>query len=313
MPAASCHDTSEATAAKRSDSEERTLMDPSVIEAPDCEDRECCLVQIYPAEIVDGMVLMERDTLIAGRDESCELWLADSSVSRRHAEFRRINDSYEVSDLGSTNGTLVNGDPVRSRLLVSGDSIKLGSYLFKFLSAGSIETAYYETVYSAMTIDALTGAFNKSYLLDNLNREIARAQRHDRPLALVMTDIDKFKLVNDTHGHLVGDEVLKEFGRRLSEVSREDDLFARYGGEEFSLVLSETPLESAVQITERCRAAIASEPFVTAAGPLEITASFGLTMLTDDRSVTPEDLIGEADAFLYQAKHAGRNCVVGPL
>lgn len=292
--------------------EDCTLREPSVFEDPDCQDSECCLVQIYPANITDGMVLMERDTVVVGREEQSDLWLADSSVSRRHAEFRRVGDGYEVSDLGSTNGTIVNGERVRTHLLQSGDSIKLGSYLFKYLSAGSVETVYYETVYSAMTIDALTGAFNKSYLLDNLQREIARSQRHERPLAVIMTDIDRFKSVNDTHGHLVGDEVLKEFGRRLRSVCREDDLFARYGGEEFCLVLSESDPTVAAQMAERCRATIASEPFTTAVGPLEITASFGFAVLTDTRQVTPTDIIGEADERLYDAKRGGRNCVMGP-
>ncbi len=291
--------------------EDLTLAELSSFAEPNCEDRDCCLVQIYPADIIDGMFLMEKNTLVVGRDPNCDLRLEDSSVSRRHAEFRRVDNSYDLCDLGSTNGTLVNGELIAGRELQSGDCMKFGSYLFKFLSAGSIETVYHETVYSAMTIDALTGAFNKSYLLDNLKREIARCQRHERPLALVMTDIDRFKSVNDTYGHLAGDEVLKEFGRRLLEVCRQDDLFARYGGEEFTVALPETHLEEALEIAERCRKVLASKPFQTSVGPLEITASFGVATLPSDRLVSPTDLIGEADDRLYQAKESGRNCVVG--
>lgn len=292
--------------------EEATLREQTAQEMPACEDRDCCLVQIYPADVIDGMILMEKDTIVVGRDGQCDLHLPDNSVSRRHVEFRRVGDGYELSDLRSTNGTLVNNEPISCHLLESGDRIKIGSYIFKFLSAGCIENAYHETVYSVMTIDALTGAFNKSYMLDNLQRELSRCERHDRPMALVMMDIDKFKSVNDTYGHLVGDEVLKELGRRMGEVCREDDLFARYGGEEFAMILCETDLEDALDMAERCRHVVAVEPFETAAGPLEVTASFGVATRMDDQPETPTDLIATADERLYQAKKGGRNRVAGP-
>lgn len=292
--------------------DDATLPEQDSYYETDVVDRECCLVQIYPADVIDGMTLMQKDSILVGRDQSCDLLLEDSSVSRRHAEFCRVNDSYDLRDLGSTNGTLVNGEAIKNRELKSGDCIKFGSYLFKFLSAGSIETVYHETVYSAMTIDALTGAFNKNYLLDNLQREIARCQRRERPLAVVMSDIDKFKSVNDTYGHLVGDEVLKEFGRRLLDVCRDDELFARYGGEEFSLVLMETDFEEAMVTAERCRAVIAEKPFDTSVGPLNITSSFGVALMPSDKPVSPTSMIGEADERLYQAKQCGRNKVIGP-
>ena len=163
-----------------------------------------------------------------------------------------------------------------------------------------------------MTIDALTGAFNKSYLLDNLQREIARCHQKGHDLAVVMSDIDNFKSVNDTHGHLVGDEVLKKFGQRLLEVCREDDLFARYGGEEFSLVFAESDEDEATMMAERCREVIADRPFQTSIGPLYITSSFGVSMMSSDQLVSPIDMIGEADGRLYLAKRWSRNQVVGP-
>lgn len=293
--------------------EDRTLMDPSVFDEPTpVEADDCCLVQIYPADVIDGMLRLEQSSLVLGRDTNCDLHLPDASVSRRHAELRRLEEGFEVTDLGSTNGTLVNGEEVSSRILSSGDCLKVGSFLFKFLSADSIETAYHETVYSALTIDALTGAFNKSYLLDNLQREIARQTRSARPLAVVMTDIDRFKSVNDTHGHLVGDEVLREFGKRMAGACREGDLFARYGGEEFCLLMPDTTTEEAIEVAERCRQAIADETFDTASGPLGVTASFGVEILTGGGEAKPNDLIGVADERLYEAKQGGRNRVVGP-
>jgi len=271
--------------------------------------QDCCLVQIYPADVIDGMLRLGRGSLVIGREQGCDLVLPDGSVSRRHAELRRNGDDYYLSDLGSTNGTLVNGERVDDRRLETGDCLKFGSFLYKFLAADSIETAYHETVYSALTVDALTGAFNKSYLLDNLKREIARTSRNGRPLAVVMADIDRFKAINDTHGHLVGDEVLREFGRRLGVACRDGDLFARYGGEEFCLLMPDTEAAEARSVAERCRAVVADEPFPTAIGPLDLTASFGAEVLAGGAHSTPSELIGAADARLYEAKASGRNRV----
>lgn len=288
--------------------EDATLLAPAAGPA-DVDDQECCLVQIYPADVVDGMLLLEENTVVAGRDSECDLYLHDGSVSRQHAEFISDGKGYRLRDLGSTNGSLVNGQPVDDVELRSGDTIKLGCFMFKFLAAGSVESQYHETVYTAMTRDALTGAMNKRYLLEAMQREIARCRRQENPLAAVMLDIDHFKSVNDTHGHLVGDEVLREFGQRLGAVCREYDLLARYGGEEFCLVLFGSDKAEAIESAERCRQAVCATPFETAVGPLKITASFGISVLDPTQEQSPTDLIHLADMRLYDAKEAGRNCV----
>ena len=194
---------------------------------------QSCLVQIYPPDVVDGMVLIEADELMIGREANSDLVLPDNSVSRQHAVIRQTDQGYEIQDLGSTNGTFVGGQAAKHTFLKSGDTIRFGSFLFRFLSAGSVESQYHETVYSALTRDALTGTMNKRYLLETLSRSIATAIRQKHPMTVVMIDIDHFKAVNDTYGHLVGDEVLREFGRRVGDACREGDLVARYGGEEF--------------------------------------------------------------------------------
>ena len=277
---------------------------------------ECCLVQIYPADVVSGMLLLEADHLVVGRDAAVDLVLVHGSVSRQHAEFVKSPEGYSIRDLGSTNGSFVNGERVQENRLRSGDTVQIGCFIFKFLSANSVETKYHETVYSAMTRDALTGAMNKRYLNESLDREIARAIRQQQTLSLLMIDIDHFKRVNDTHGHLVGDEVLRQFGARILESCRSDDLLARYGGEEFCLVLCSTAREDALMIAERSRAVVADRPFETAVGPLGITASFGLACLDPSSSDAPsahrsEELIRRADERLYDAKNSGRNRVVG--
>lgn len=292
-----------------SDDGDTTMRQSHSVPVTSQADNQCCLVQIYPADVVSGMLLLEADRVVAGRDISADLLLEDTSVSRQHAELIRQGNGYLIRDLGSTNGTLVNGGRMMEHTLRSGDTIKLGSFIFKFLSAGSVETKYHETVYSAMTRDALSGAMNKRYLLESLPREVARAVRQRQALSVLMLDIDHFKSVNDNHGHLVGDEVIREFGTRMLSGCREDDLLARYGGEEFCLVLCSTDREAALQIAERNREVISGTPFTTNAGPLSITVSFGVSCLNPSTPETVEDLLRRADAKLYEAKRSGRNCV----
>lgn len=272
--------------------------------------KQCSLVQIYPAHIVDGMLRLNGETVTFGRDAHCELTIADHSVSRRHACLEHSDSGYLLRDLGSTNGTFVNERRIDSILLKGGECIRIGSFIFKFLSADCIEAQYHETVYDALTRDGLTHAFNKSYLLDALGYEMARSRRCGRSLCLLMLDIDYFKQINDTHGHLAGDEVLQEFCRRMSSVTRSDDFLCRYGGEEFAIVLGETAVADALDTAERCRAAVAALPFQTSAGDFPVTVSIGLVELPlESEEWTPSTLIQAADVQLYRAKDSGRNRV----
>ncbi|EMI46353.1 diguanylate cyclase [Rhodopirellula sp. SWK7] len=290
---------------------EATMQQQGFHTPDDAVGNESCLVQIYPADVIDGMLLLEHDFLTIGRDIACDLVLDDASVSRRHVQLIRTPEGHALQDLGSTNGTLVNSIPIQGRhVLNSGDNISIGSFIFKYLSAGSVESQYHETVYLSLTRDALTGTMNKRYLLESMQREMARSLRRSQSLAVVMMDIDFFKSVNDTHGHLVGDEVLREFGKRLLSTCREDDLLARYGGEEFSLLMASTERDEAIEIAERCRAVIGGKPFATAIGPLDITASFGVACYDGDRMMKAVELIKIADDRLYEAKRDGRNRVV---
>ncbi|MBT8369964.1 MAG: sensor domain-containing diguanylate cyclase [Desulfobacterales bacterium] len=163
-------------------------------------------------------------------------------------------------------------------------------------------------------IDSLTGCYNRGYMNEVLPREITRALRYKRPLALAMCDIDHFKKVNDTYGHLSGDEVLKEFVRSILELIRaETDWLARYGGEEFLLMLPETQLQNAFSLAERLRKHLARKVIKTEDDSISITASFGVTGFNASNpphNVTPEALINMADKYLYEAKKKGRNRVI---
>ncbi|GAB6094979.1 hypothetical protein JCM14469_12310 [Desulfatiferula olefinivorans] len=157
--------------------------------------------------------------------------------------------------------------------------------------------------------DPLTGCYNRRALEGILNHDLHNAHRHQRPLSLIMMDIDHFKTINDTHGHLVGDEVLRRLSVEIPEVVRKSDTLARYGGEEFVIVLPEASADQAVVIAHRIRKRIETLTIsLTGRRNLTFTASFGVAEATpDDDSIS---LLAEADAMLYEAKRRGRNGVV---
>lgn len=156
--------------------------------------------------------------------------------------------------------------------------------------------------------DALTGVYNRRGLFQLGEFEFERALRIQRPFCALMLDIDHFKKINDTHGHTVGDQVLRQMADRCRRSSRVIDLIGRYGGEEFSILLPETNLESAHQIAKRLHETIINTPFKTEAGDLPITVSLGVA--ETDPNDTLNTLIEKADKALYQAKHSGRDRIV---
>ena len=159
--------------------------------------------------------------------------------------------------------------------------------------------------------DSLTTLLNKRSFEEAFTRDLARAERQQQPISIVMLDLDRFKNINDTHGHQAGDDVLKQVGKRIKATLRTSDVAARYGGEEFIMILPQTNLNEARITAERVRVSIAREPIDTCAGKLEVTASLGAASrrgkaLREQGSA----LIANADAALYKAKRTGRNCVV---
>lgn len=155
--------------------------------------------------------------------------------------------------------------------------------------------------------DALTGLANRANLLPRLTQSLAVAIRNGEPLCVIMADLDRFKQVNDTYGHQVGDQVLRDTAVRMRTALRDFDLVARYGGEEFIIVLRNTSLEVALQVAERVRLRIGGHPFNKVDADLKVTISQGVALAHPGDSV--DSLIQRADAALYAAKQAGRDCV----
>jgi diguanylate cyclase (GGDEF)-like protein len=273
--------------------------------------REACLVHIYPTGPTMGCRYPLTDrVLVIGRGDDTDIRIADHSVSRKHALVEPSPEGYYVSDQNSTNGTFVNDKPLDApRLLRDGDYLRVGNCLYRYLAGGNIEAEYHEEIYRLTILDGLTQIHNARYLNEFLEREVVRSQRHNRPLSLLALDIDRFKALNDSLGHLCGDFILRELAQVIRGNVRQEDLFARCGGEEFVLVLVETTPEGAALVAERLRAAVAAHQFRFESTPINLTISLGVANTTGDPEITPTALRKAADEKLYEAKRTGRNRV----
>jgi diguanylate cyclase (GGDEF)-like protein len=273
-------------------------------------ERSSCLVRLYPADGIGEFLALTDEPLTIGRDATSGLELSDDSVSRNHAFLECVDGDFVLADLGSTNGTYVNDQRIDTRRLSPGDRLRFGNQIFKFLSADRIEAEYHETVYGMMTTDGLTQVHSRRYLMEVVERELHRTQRTRRPLSVLMIDVDRFKEINDTYGHLTGDEVLVELCRRARAQLRRDEVFARYGGEEFALVMSDTPLSEGHEVAERLRQSIADRPFQTEQGLIPVTVSIGIARTIGEQPLSALEFLDRVDRQLYAAKQAGRNRVV---
>ncbi len=268
-----------------------------------------CLVVIYSS---DGRQLGKRHLLTTepmamGRGSENTIVLENDSVSRRHCRIEKRGRLYFVQDLNSTNGTYVNDELITDYQLRRGDQVKVGDTIFKFLSGSDMEAQYHETIYKMTIVDGLTGVNNKRFLLETMEREIPRARRHQRPLTFVMFDIDHFKHINDTYGHLAGDYVLKELAQLVKARLRPDDVLGRYGGEEFAIILPETDCPGGVSIAEELRKLIEGHAFMFEQERIQVTVSFGAAQIEEGWDVLK--FIKAADEKLYAAKREGRNRV----
>jgi diguanylate cyclase (GGDEF)-like protein len=284
-----------------------TVSEPDSVSFPGSRTEFAYLVMIY-GEYLGRRYSIEERPLIIGRSPDCDIQLTDDCVSRVHCRVTPANTGIIISDLDSTNGTYIDGDSVTARSLRDGDRIKIGRSIFKFLTGDNIEHAYHEEIYRLKTTDGLTGAYNKRYFEEDLERELFRFFRYKRPLSLLMIDIDLFKKVNDEYGHLAGDRVLTLLGQIISKDVRREDTFCRYGGEEFAILMPEMGLQDAILLAERIRKLIADTKFEFEGYEIPVTISLGAAE-ADMGMNGPEDFVRVADERLYAAKEKGRNCV----
>ena len=271
------------------------------------------LVVVYGNKLGKAHYLQQGQTII-GRAETSDIHLDEDSISRRHAAVTVAHAEVTVRDLDSTNGLFVNGHRVSQADLKDGDRLHLGETVLKFLSSANTESQFHENVYRLMTVDDLTQAYNRHYFHESLKREMSRVIRYRRSLSLAMLDIDRFKSINDTFGHLAGDEILKAFVALIRQNIRQSDLLARYGGDEFAIVLPEAGAEAALQFCEKLRGIVGAHAFRYQQQVIEATISIGLQSYEhSDGEKTVSQLVAAADARLYEAKKAGRNRICAGL
>ncbi|MEC9072122.1 MAG: GGDEF domain-containing protein [Myxococcota bacterium] len=264
--------------------------------------------------VVSGYALgsiysLEDEPMTIGRDPVNTVVIEDVGASRRHVEIERLCERAVIRDAGSKNGTFVNDEQIEERLLQDGDLIHVGRTTYKFLAGNNVEHSYYEGLHEVAMQCALTELPNRRYFDEVLAREMARARRHGRRLVLLLADLDRFKSINDDHGHVAGDMVLREFSRLIRDRVRNSEFFARFGGEEFAFVMPEADIEGAWIFAETIRRKIEAQRFDCNGTILNVTVCIGGAALTEDMK-GPEDLIAAADERLYEAKRAGRNRVV---
>jgi diguanylate cyclase (GGDEF)-like protein len=257
-----------------------------------------------------GKMIRVEEEVSIGRSPKASLRLTGDGVSRLHARFFRTGGVTYVEDLGSTNGTFVNGTRVRSAVALSdGDKIQIGaSFLLKFSMQDTLEQRFQQQLYEAALRDPLTKVFNRRALEDRLETELSHLTRHGSALSVMLFDLDHFKSINDTYGHLAGDHVLRAFAALVQGMTRREDFFARYGGEEFVMLCRSTTLEQAKLLGERVRGALERERVAFDEQKLPVTTSVGIAAAWP--RATASEVLNVADAALYAAKKAGRNRVV---
>ena len=258
-----------------------------------------------------GTMIKVGDEVVLGRSSKAGLRIEDDGISRMHCRLRQKGGKTFLEDMGSRNGTFVNGDPVLNQPLSDGDKIRIGSTtILKFTYQDDLDESYQQQLLDAALRDPLTDALNRRHLMERFDAELQFAARHRTPVSLIVIDLDHFKSVNDTKGHLAGDQVLKQVAARITAQLRVEDIFGRYGGEEFCVVCRGINLAQSKIVAERLRKAIASSPVPFEDDEIPVTASFGIAVYPDVDAKHPDDLFKAADEALYKAKEQGRNCVV---
>jgi len=251
-----------------------------------------------------------REGATIGRSIECTIRVDHESLSRVHARVVRLGRDYLLEDMESLNGCFVGDNRVARATLQDGDRLRLGSSIdLRFHLVCDEEEHAIVRLYEAGLRDPLTGLSNRKQLEETLRAELSFARRHGTDLALVMSDVDRFKAVNDTYGHLVGDTVLRHVSQVFAATVRTEDVVARFGGEEFVVVARSTSLRGGQLLAERLRRALETNPLSVRGDTLLVTASFGVSSLASTVDASAATLLASADGRMYEAKAMGRNRV----
>ncbi len=249
-----------------------------------------------------------QDSLTIGRDPEAGVVLTDSGVSWQHAMIEDHGDCWAVVDLGSTNGTVVNGKKVSNAPLAPNDKIVLGRTIVRFEVQDALEQAYDDELQRMLNIDDLSGLFQRRRFDTELAALLEGARQSDRPLALLVMDLDGIKTINDSHGHLFGAYVIGESGKVIGKTLGVRGVASRFGGDEFCAAVPNADAAAGAAIAEEIRLAIASHAYTREGIELHPGISIGVASYPDS-ATEQESLFQRADEALYRAKETGRNRV----
>ncbi len=278
--------------------------------APEPAERDRAYLVVLAGANVGEMFKLNQAQVVLGRGKSADIRVIDDGVSREHARIRAEGAHVYVEDLGSRNGTFCNGNRIDRQPLEDGDKIQVGrTTILKFTYHDRFDESFQKQMYDSALRDPLTRAFNKRYFSDRLLSEFNFSKRHEQPLSLLLLDLDHFKAINDTHGHLAGDQVLVSFANAVQKSVRTEDVFARYGGEEFAIISRSIDREGARRFGERLRHVVEKLEILQGGKLIPVTVSIGAATMPDNIVENPVELISLADRALYWAKERGRNRV----
>lgn len=272
-------------------------------------------------ELLAVPIPLDRAEVTLGRALDADIRINDSRASRLHARVTTEPDAatgeirYRLNDLDSTNGTILNGKPIRQAFLQDGDKFEVGDQLIRFEMLDEIDREFQQQIHRLLVHDELTGLLTSKSFFSELRREAARAEAESMPFCVLMMDLDHFKEVNDTYGHLAGSETLEVVGAVIKKTLRAGDVGARFGGEEFAAFLLDADYAQGLVAAERVRSAIEKHEFpAVRQGSAEeprthrMTISVGVAVFPEDAR-DPIQLVEMADSALYRAKRSGRNRV----
>jgi diguanylate cyclase (GGDEF)-like protein len=299
------------TLPRREDDTERVELEnglrPSVERGPKSEGVLTVLRGANPG----FLYTLELPEAVIGRSPEAEVSIPDDTLSRRHACIRRTRTGFVLEDLGSTNGTFIDGVRMQgAHTLEDGCRISLGGRTvlhFALHDAAELEAARH--THELTVRDPLTRVFNRRHLEERFASEVAFANRHKTPLSLLLLDIDGFKRINDTYGHVAGDSTLRVLARTLLTMVRVEDVVGRYGGEEFAVLARSIDRRGTIAFAERMRKGIQELIVPTEDAGLSFTVSIGISHADGTDSCDAQRMFEAADRALYAAKDAGRNRV----
>ncbi len=262
---------------------------------------------------------LDREEVILGRALEADVRVNDTRVARQHAKITSATDigaaetRYIITDLSSPNGTFLNGEKIVQETLHNGDKITIGQHILRFDLLDEIDREYQHQIRRLLAHDDLTGLLSSRSFFSELRREAGRARQNALPFCVLMMDIDHFKNVNDTYGHLTGSKTIEEIGMCITSTLRNGDVAARFGGEEFAAFLLDAEINQALVAAERIRQTVEKQQFSVIkqgkpSGIHHVTMSLGVSSYPTD-SEDPIELVEMADSALYRAKHLGRNMV----